>query len=106
MTTYEAGDVTLEKVREFVWEIPQTGGMNAPARILASESLLDEISEDKTLEQLRNSTHLPGVRKYALCMPDGHQGTGFPSAASRASTPKTAVSRPEQSATTSIAGCE
>jgi tRNA-splicing ligase RtcB len=78
MTTYEAGDVTLEKVREFVWEIPQTGGMNAPARILASESLLDEISEDKTLEQLRNSTHLPGVRKYALCMPDGHQGYGFP----------------------------
>ena len=78
MTTYEAGDVTLEKVREFVWEIPQTGGMNAPARILASESLLDEISEDKTLEQLRNSTHRPGVRKYALCMPDGHQGYGFP----------------------------
>jgi len=78
MTTYDAGDVTLERVREFVWEIPQTGGMNAPARILASESLLDEISEDKTLEQLRNSTHLPGVRKYALCMPDGHQGYGFP----------------------------
>jgi len=78
MTTYEAGDVTLEQVREFVWEIPQSGGMNVPARILASESLLDEISEDKTLEQLRNSTHLPGVRKYALCMPDGHQGYGFP----------------------------
>ncbi len=78
MTTYDAGDVTLERVREFVWEIPQTGEMNAPARVLASEALLDEISQDRTLEQLRNSTHLPGVEKYALCMPDGHQGYGFP----------------------------
>ena len=78
MDTYEAGDVTLRKVREYVWEIPQEGGMGAPARVLASETLLDEISEDKTLEQLKNSTHLPGVQKYAVCMPDGHQGYGFP----------------------------
>ncbi len=78
MTTYDAGDVTLEKVREYVWEIPPEGGMNVPARVLASEALLDEISEDDTLEQLKNATHLPGVRKHALCMPDGHQGYGFP----------------------------
>ncbi|MFW6435645.1 MAG: RtcB family protein, partial [Halovenus sp.] len=78
MTTYVAGEVTLEKVREYVWEIPQEGQMNVPARVLASEELLDEISEDKTLEQLRNATHLPGIRKYAICMPDGHQGYGFP----------------------------
>ncbi|MDG5777734.1 RtcB family protein [Haloarculaceae archaeon H-GB2-1] len=78
MTTYDADGITLQKVRDYVWEIPQEDGMNAPARILASEALLDEISEDKTLEQLRNSTHLPGVRKYAVCMPDGHQGYGFP----------------------------
>ncbi|WP_420828720.1 RtcB family protein [Halomicrobium salinisoli] len=78
MTTYDAGEFTLEKVRDYVWEIPQEGEMNAPARVLASEALLDEISEDKTLQQLRNATQLPGVRKYALCMPDGHQGYGFP----------------------------
>ncbi|MFC7020894.1 MULTISPECIES: RtcB family protein [Haloarcula] len=78
MTTYEAGDVTLEKVRDYVWEIPEQDGMRVPARVLASEALLDEISDDKTLEQLRNSAHLPGVRKYTLCMPDGHQGYGFP----------------------------
>nr|WP_276278943.1 RtcB family protein [Halorussus sp. DT72] len=76
--TYEAGDVTLQKVREYVWEIPQEGDMRAPARVLASETLLDQIADDKTLEQLRNSTHLPGVRKYNVCMPDGHQGYGFP----------------------------
>ncbi|WP_336364109.1 RtcB family protein [Halalkalicoccus salilacus] len=78
MTTYDAGDVTLEKVREFVWEIPQEGGMRAPARVLASEALLDEISDDKTLQQLKNTAHLPGVTGHALCMPDGHQGYGFP----------------------------
>ncbi|QLD87783.1 RtcB family protein [Natronomonas salina] len=80
MTTFEAGDITLHKVRDYVWEIPQDqeAGMRVPARVLGSEALLEEISDDKTLEQLKNTTHLPGIRKYALCMPDGHQGYGFP----------------------------
>ncbi|PSQ46593.1 RNA-splicing ligase RtcB [Halobacteriales archaeon SW_7_65_23] len=78
MSTFDAGDVTLEQVREYVWEISQEGEMRVPARVLASESLLEEIKEDKTLQQLKNTTHLPGIRKYAICMPDGHQGYGFP----------------------------
>jgi tRNA-splicing ligase RtcB len=78
MTTFDAGSVTLERVRENVWEIPQQGGMNAPARVFASEALLEEIAEDRTLQQLQNSAHLPGITKYAVCMPDGHQGYGFP----------------------------
>jgi len=77
-TTFDAGPVTLERVREHVWEIPREGDMRVPARVLASEPLLEEIAEDKTLEQLRNTTHLPGIRKWAVCMPDGHQGYGFP----------------------------
>jgi len=78
MTTFDAGSITLERVREHVWEIPQEGNMRVPARVLASEELLEEITEDKTLQQLRNTTHLPGIQKYAICMPDGHQGYGFP----------------------------
>ena len=78
MTTFDAGSVTLEKVRDYVWEIPQSGEMRVPARVLASERLLEEIKEDKTLQQLRNTTHLPGIQEYAVCMPDGHQGYGFP----------------------------
>ncbi|ELZ17770.1 hypothetical protein C477_11182 [Haloterrigena salina JCM 13891] len=78
MTTFDADDITLEKVREYVWEIPQEGDMRAPARVLASEALLEEIKEDKTLEQITNTTHLPGITNYAICMPDGHQGYGFP----------------------------
>ncbi|RQG91448.1 RtcB family protein [Natrarchaeobius halalkaliphilus] len=76
--TFDAGDVTLEQVREHVWELPATGDMRVPARVFASRALLEEISEDKTLEQLRNTTHLPGITNYAICMPDGHQGYGFP----------------------------
>ncbi len=78
MTTFEAGDITLHKIRDYVWEIPQEGEMRVPARVFASERLLEEIVEDKTLQQLKNTTHLPGIRKYAICMPDGHQGYGFP----------------------------
>jgi len=76
--TFDAGEITLERVREYVWEIPQEGQMRVPARVLASETLLEEIKQDKTLEQLKNTTHLPGIEKYAICMPDGHQGYGFP----------------------------
>ncbi|SDM39929.1 tRNA-splicing ligase RtcB [Halogranum gelatinilyticum] len=81
MTTRETKEfdgITLERVREHVWEIPQEGEMRVPARVLASEPLLEQIGDDKTLQQLKNATHLPGITKHALCMPDGHQGYGFP----------------------------
>ena len=76
--TKQFGDVTLERIREHVWEIPQEGGMEVPGRVLASEALLEEVGEDDTLQQLKNAAHLPGMTKHALCMPDGHQGYGFP----------------------------
>lgn len=76
--TFETEAGTLHRVRDHVWEIPQEGEMNVPARVLASEALLEEISQDRTLQQLVNATQLPGIQKYALCMPDGHQGYGFP----------------------------
>ena len=76
--TFEADGITLEEAREFVWDLPQEGGMRVPGRVLASEALLEEISGDKTLSQLRNTAHLPGVVDHAICMPDGHQGYGFP----------------------------
>jgi tRNA-splicing ligase RtcB len=70
--------IRLERVREHVWEMPKEGDMRVPARVLASEALLEQIGQDKTLQQLRNATHLPGITNHAICMPDGHQGYGFP----------------------------
>ena len=78
MVTREYDGIRLERVREHVWEIPREGEMRVPARVFASEALLDQIGDDKTLQQLKNATHLPGMTNYAICMPDGHQGYGFP----------------------------
>ena len=78
MTSFQAGNITLERIEEHVWELPQTGDMRVPGRVYASEALLEEISEDNTLTQIQNAAHLPGITNYAICMPDGHQGYGFP----------------------------
>ena len=52
--------------------------MLVPAQILASEEILDDIIEDRSLNQLVNVATLPGIRKAALVMPDVHEGYGFP----------------------------
>lgn len=70
----------LRRVDECLWEIPKTAriDMRVPANIFAIEELIDEISQDRTLEQLMNVATLPGIQKTALVMPDGHEGYGFP----------------------------
>lgn len=68
----------LDKVAENTYQIPQDEEMNVPARVYASEALLEEIKNDDTLEQVRNMAALPGIQKYSIVMPDGHQGYGFP----------------------------
>ncbi len=70
--------VTLKKISDYVWEIPKTGCMRVPGRIYASERLLRDIQADKSLEQVVNVAHLPGIEKYSIAMPDIHWGYGFP----------------------------
>jgi tRNA-splicing ligase RtcB (3'-phosphate/5'-hydroxy nucleic acid ligase) len=69
----------LNKISDTIWEVP-TGykeGMRVPARIYANEKLVSEMDEG-VLDQVTNVATLPGIQKYALCMPDGHWGYGFP----------------------------
>ncbi|MBU6388457.1 RtcB family protein [Patescibacteria group bacterium] len=70
----------LRKIEEYLWEIPQDfrSDMRVPARIFATEKLLSGIAGDRSLEQLMNVAALPGIRRYALAMPDVHEGYGFP----------------------------
>lgn len=68
----------LKKINEFTWEIPKSGNMKVPAVVYASEKLLEQIKQDKTLEQLQNVACLKGIQKQAYVMPDAHQGYGFP----------------------------
>lgn len=70
----------LIKINEWLWEIPKTysPGMRVPARIYSSEEMLEAILSDRSLAQLVNVTMMPGIYKYALVMPDVHEGYGFP----------------------------
>lgn len=69
----------IKKINETTWEIPisHKEGMRVPARIFATEKLLQEMDEG-VFDQVTNVATLPGILKYAYCMPDGHWGYGFP----------------------------
>ncbi len=69
----------VNKISEWVWEIPKSEkeGMRVPARIYASDVLFENMDKG-VFEQITNVACLPGIQKYALCMPDGHWGYGFP----------------------------
>ncbi|MHB9132220.1 MAG: RtcB family protein [Armatimonadota bacterium] len=70
----------LRQVEEFAYEVPPSyrEDMQVPARFYADEYILDAALEDRAIEQLINTTTLPGVVKYTLAMPDIHQGYGPP----------------------------
>ncbi|MGC8856169.1 MAG: RtcB family protein, partial [Anaerolineae bacterium] len=70
----------LVKISDYEWEIPQSfrKDMRGPVRIFATRRLLEQVSEDKSLEQAVNATTLPGLVGAVLVMPDVHQGYGFP----------------------------
>ena len=70
----------LIKLSDFLYEIPQNyrADMRVPAHIYANEQILNDIMEDRSLEQMVNVATLPGIAQYAIAMPDIHQGYGFP----------------------------
>jgi len=63
-----------------VHEVPRTyrWDMHVPVRVFADGQLLEQISRDRSLEQLVNVATLPGITRAALGMPDMHEGYGFP----------------------------
>ncbi len=71
--------MTVNKISDQIWEIPasEKPGMLVPARIYATEKILTSM-DSGVFEQVTNVACLPGIRRYALCMPDGHWGYGFP----------------------------
>ncbi len=70
----------FQQVAENIFELPTTlrKTMRVPARIYADEGILESALADKGIEQLINTTSLPGVCRYTLAMPDIHQGYGPP----------------------------
>jgi len=72
-------DMTVNRITDQIWEIPvsEKPGMLVPARIYAIESVLASMDRG-VFDQVTNVACLPGIQRYALCMPDGHWGYGFP----------------------------
>src|SRR4030043_1309762 len=76
---YPTEKVPLEKLDNYTWRRPQyKSGMRLPGMVFANESLMEKMQTDRTLWQCTNVAHLPGIYKYAVTLPDGHEGYGFP----------------------------
>lgn len=63
----------FKKISDYIWEIDPSfkPGMRVPARIYASEKVLQQM-DLHVYDQITNVATLPGIVKYAYCMPDGH----------------------------------
>lgn len=70
----------LIKISNYEWEIPTyvRHDMRVPVRLFATRELLDQIIQDKSLDQAMNAATLPGLVGHVVVMPDMHQGYGFP----------------------------
>ncbi|HSI79987.1 MAG TPA: RtcB family protein [Solirubrobacterales bacterium] len=86
----------LSRIDDTLWELPadERRGMRVPARVFASEEILDAIAGDRSLEQLANVATLPGIVGAAIAMPDIHQGYGFPVGGLAATAPPDGVVSP------------
>ena len=76
----EINNLELKKISDVEWEIPvgTVPNMNVPGRVFASEKLLNKMKQDRTLTQGAGVATLPGIYKYSIILPDGHEGYGFP----------------------------
>jgi len=70
----------FKKISDWLWEIPKSfrSDMRVPARVYASEKMLEDIFRDRSISQLINGTTLPGIVRYAIAMPDCHEGYSVP----------------------------
>ncbi len=67
----------IKKISENIYEISKEKGMKVVGKIYASEEILEELKRDKTLHQVENVAHLPGILNSSIALPDAHQGYGF-----------------------------
>ncbi|MDZ7723023.1 MAG: RtcB family protein [candidate division KSB1 bacterium] len=70
--------MTPQKINDYCFEFPPSGDMRVPARIIATESMLNDILSDNAPQQAMNVACLPGIVNYSWAMPDIHWGYGFP----------------------------
>jgi tRNA-splicing ligase RtcB (3'-phosphate/5'-hydroxy nucleic acid ligase) len=67
----------INRINDYVYEIPKTGNMLVPVRIYAKKPMLDQIQRDRTLMQATNTSQLKGIVRNSIVLPDAHEGYGF-----------------------------
>ena len=62
----------LIRITDYEWEIPQSyrSDMRVPVRLFATRKLLEQIIDDRSLEQAVNAATLPGLVGSVVVMPD------------------------------------
>lgn len=80
MATRPAQPQEFDRINEYTWELSRLfdGRMNVPVRIYGNEQIFEQAFGDHSIQQLVNVSMLPGIVRYAMAMPDMHQGYGFP----------------------------
>jgi tRNA-splicing ligase RtcB len=68
----------IERIDTTRWRIPKHGGMRVDGIVYADDTLMADIRNDQSLQQVANVAHLPGIVRASLAMPDIHWGYGFP----------------------------
>jgi hypothetical protein len=69
----------LRQLSETIWELPAGSeeGIRVPAGVHGTRELIEQM-DDAVKDQISNVATVPGIARYALCMPDGHSGHGVP----------------------------
>jgi tRNA-splicing ligase RtcB (3'-phosphate/5'-hydroxy nucleic acid ligase) len=77
--------IEVNKIGDYIYEIPMSGDMVVPGRIYGDEDIIRHLLHDvelgkdwNALKQIKNVACLPGIQKYSLAMADIHPGYGYP----------------------------
>jgi tRNA-splicing ligase RtcB len=68
----------VEQIDAFRWRLPREGGMRVDGIVYADATMMADIRQDQSLQQVANVAHLPGIVSASIAMPDIHWGYGFP----------------------------
>ncbi|MDA4111342.1 MAG: RtcB family protein [Thaumarchaeota archaeon] len=70
----------MQKISDVEYRIEKSArpGMRVPVTIYANDTLIAKMETDRTIDQAVNVSHLPGILKHMVVLPDGHEGYGFP----------------------------
>lgn len=70
--------IKVQQIDAYRWRIPRQGQMHVDGLVFASESMMQALRNDQSLQQVANVAHLPGIVAHSIAMPDIHWGYGFP----------------------------